>query len=471
MKLLKSFLTLGISSFIGILINTFTTPIITRIVDPVDLGKLTIFNANVGIIASFMYLGLNESFLRFFYEYKDDKRKRGLLKVCFSIPAYLSLIVTLIAIVLYKYNFIKSENNFFIFSLLFVNVILTVWNCFAGEVLQNMQESKLYSVSLLIQKVVYCFGSVLLLLLIGKNHYSILVITTCLSVFASALFSTIASKKNWNFKDAVLPENIKEIMKYSLPMYGYFVIYSIYDTLDKLIVDNLCSEYEVGIYSAAFSLVGIFLIAQTAFVVIWRPMQTEHYTNDENDMSFIETGNRYLTILMFFMAINVIMFKDILCLFLGEKYRIGAPLIPFLIFNPIINSILPTVTSGIEISKKSYINVIIIVLSLGILIGGSYLLIPILGVEGCAIAVAVSLIVRLYLTIFFSNRFKYVNYEVGKLTLIILITLAFAFIDIHINNLAIQILTYIIALLVLTAIYRSDIKDMITICKGILKKK
>lgn len=472
MNIIKGFLQVGLGTVINILLSLFTTPIITRIVDPVDYGKFQMFTTYTGIIAAFLYFGFNESLYRFFYIYDNDKDKTRLLKLCLCVPIVASLIASIIAIVLFKYNLIKIEYSMLLFVLLCINSMVTVWNTIAMEMLQNTKQSSIYSLAIVAQKFVYCVLGIILIKSISSNNLLILVFVTILSYIISSLIGVYATKKFWNFSKVSYPKNTKEIIKYSLPVYVYFVIYSFYDVVDKIIIENNFSDYEVGIYSSAFSIVGIFAIIQTAFYVIWRPIQTESYTLNADDKSLIKNGNRYMTIIMFFVGINIIVFKDILVLFLGEKYRACVGLIPFLIFNPIMNILIVTVISGIEVSKKSYLRTIIITISLISEFIISRILMPILGLYGVAISVALSLIIQYFLTLYFSNKFYYVDYGTTKTIVLILMTLALAFVSVYFSNKKLEIAIYLLSMVVLYFLYRDDIKNMLKNLKeSLLSKK
>lgn len=469
MNILKSFFTIGLSTIINILLGLLTTPIITRIVDPSEYGELLVFNTYVGIIASFMYFGLNEALWRFFYEY-DENGKKSLLKLCFSIPLVTSIIASIISIVLFKFEIIKIDFSFTIFVLLCLNVIFAVWNYISTEMLQNVQDSKYYSIATLSQKAVYSIIAIIFILLFRKNYLLILVIATALSVVVSASIGTYVTRKYWKFKDVSIPKNSVEIIKYSLPSYVYFVIYSIYDTINNLIVEHFCDEYEVGIYGSAFALVGLFAIIQTAFVVIWRPIQTEHFTLNPDDTEFISKGNMFITIIMFFVGINVIMFKDILCLFLGPSYRAGAQVIPFLVFNPIMNTLISTVNSGVEKSKKSIYKIIIIVIATSLLFGLDFILIPKYGARGAAISVAISLIVQYYLTEYISKKQYSVDYNTKKSFIIIASMLFFAYITTFYEVNILTIIVYSFVMILFVLLYKKDIKDLFDFILVSIKK-
>ena len=460
MNILKSFFQVGLGTVINILLSLFTTPIITRIVDPVDYGKFQMFTTYTGVIAAFSYFGLNESLFRFFYEYDNDKEKTGLLKLCFCIPMAVATIASIVAIILFKCNLIKIDYPLFLFILLCINSIISVWNAISTEMLQNTKQSGVYSLSIVIQKSIYCILGICLIKIINNNSLLILVTVTILSTLISTLMGTIATKKYWNFSKSTFPKNTKEIINYSLPIYVYFIIYSIYDVVDKIIIENNFSEYDVGIYTSAFSIVGLFAIIQTTFNIIWKPIQTESYSSSSEDKTLIQNGNRYMTIIMFFVGINVIMFRNIFVLFLGEKYRTCVDLIPFLVFNPIFNTLIISAISGIEYVKKSYLRTIIIAISLILELLISKLLIPTLGTYGVAISMALSLIIQYFLTVYFSNKYYYIDYGIKKMSIILFLTFVFAVATVYFSNLVIDILLYAVCTIMLYFLYRDEIQSI-----------
>jgi len=471
MNIVKQVLTIGAGTFLNILISVLTTPIITRIVDPNEYGMLTIFNTYVGMIASFCYLGLNDALLRFFFDYETKQEKKGLLKLCITIPIIISFVTSVISVYLFKIGVLKSKFTNIALFLLCLNVIFSVWNYISMEMLQNLKKSNQYSLTIVSQKITYCVSAISLLLVFKKEYFFILALSTTLSTLVSAILSTYFSKEYWNFKNISYPKNIDVIIKYAIPISIYFVIYSIYDTVTTLMVENACSEYDVGIFGSAFSLVGMFAIIQTAFTIMWRPIQTEHYTLYPNDTSILSKGNRYITVIMLFVGINVIMFKDVLCLFLGEKYRSAAQIIPFLIFNPIINTMISTVTSGIEKAKKSSSRALIIIVSIMVLYSLNSLLLPLIGARGAGISITVSLVVQYYLTVMFSNKYYYVDYGVRKSIIAILTVCGFATYVTFKSFSIIYLGLYVLCMIVFVVVYYKDIKEMVTMALSQIKHR
>ena len=465
-SILSHFASIGIGSALSIILSFLMTPIITRTVDPDVLGNFSIYTGRVGIVSSLFYFGLNDALLRFYFSYKTKKEKIGLLKMCTLIPLGASIIASVIIVFLsiVNINFINANWSTPVMIMFSLNIIAAVCNYQALEMLQNTKQSSIFSLATLMQKIVY-FSIAVTTIFIKNGHFYILIVSNLLSVATSTLIAIGFTKEYWAFKGIDFPKDYKDILKYSIPIYIYFFIYSVYDVFDKLQIEKHCSDYEVGLYTSVFSIVGVFAIVQTAFATIWKPIQTEHYIEKPDDRVFISKGNRYMTITMFFFGAFVMAFKDILVLFVGEKYRSAASVIPFLVFNPIINTLIGTVTSGIEVSKRSYLRVLIILITLLSEVLLCNLLIPTLGINGAAISMALSLIVQYYLTVFFSNRFYFVDYGIKKSIILVITTVVFAFVN---TSIGLSYLTFIILFIYLIALYvlyKKDIVDFVLYIK------
>ena len=83
--ILKKFLDIGVGTFISMLIGLLVFPIITRIVVPSELGRMSIFDMYAGIAIMVLCLGLDQAFVRFYYDSNEIDYKRYLLKSCISI--------------------------------------------------------------------------------------------------------------------------------------------------------------------------------------------------------------------------------------------------------------------------------------------------------------------------------------------------------------------------------------------------
>ena len=91
---LKHFMIIGSGTLINMLLGLFTTPIITRLVDPVEYGQFSIFTMYSGMGMMVFCVGLDQALVRYYYEREDEAYKRALLFRCVKLPVILSAVIS-----------------------------------------------------------------------------------------------------------------------------------------------------------------------------------------------------------------------------------------------------------------------------------------------------------------------------------------------------------------------------------------
>lgn len=332
---------------------------------------------------------------------------------------------------------------------------------FSMAIIRLNYNSKLYSKLQVILKILYIILAISLIYIFKKDYLLLLCIATVVSASICLIVSIYSQKEMWNFCEKDY-RNIKidfyELIKYAYPFIFSMGIAVLFQAVDKISLNIYCDYATVGVYSSAMSMVHIFAIIQTTFNTLWSPMAIEHYTKNPKDKSFYQKGNEVITIIMFFLGINLILFKDILALFLGEKYREAAFVFPFLIFNPIMYTISETTVNGLVFMKKSKCQVIVSIGACITNIIGNMILVPMLGSKGAAISTGISYIVFFSLRTILSNRYYYVDFKLRKFYLLTVVVAVYALYNTFIEMNIIGIIGYLVCMLTLFILYNTEIK-------------
>ena len=90
-KLFKKFIEFGIGNLIVLITGFISSPIITRLLLPEEFGKFSMFNTLTSLFLFILMLGLDQSYIRFFYEEDEEVRGKLLVRV-----VKLSMIVNII---------------------------------------------------------------------------------------------------------------------------------------------------------------------------------------------------------------------------------------------------------------------------------------------------------------------------------------------------------------------------------------
>lgn len=471
---MKHFFIIGGGTFLNLLLSLFTTPLITRIVDPVEYGQFSIFTMYSSMALIVLLLGMDQALLRFYYEKSNVEFKRALVFKCVGLPAVVTVIASIVVLIVAFGGIIKFEFTPIIMSLLCIYTFIQVVYRFSLNVLRLEYNSKMFSVLNIIQKVGYIVLAVPLLYAVKSNYLLILVVATTVAALVSLLVSIIYQKKIWNIRLLDMRAcdiSIKEILQYSIPLIVSMGITTLFQAIDKMSLNYYCTYTEVGIYSSTLSLVSIFAIVQSTFNTLWNPMATEHFIRNSEDRSFYQKGNQIITVIMFFMGISLILCKDVFAILLGERYREAAYILPFLIFHPIMYTISETTVTGISFMKKSKMQILIAASACITNIIGNTILVPKFGCQGAAISTGISYIVFFTMRTSISNKYFYVDFKLKKFYLLTAFVALYALYNTFIHFGFGAIVGYLVCLILLIVLYKDTIMWGIKYLLKLLKSK
>lgn len=471
---LKNFIIIGAGSFLSMFLGFLTTPIITRIVDPIDYGQFSIFTMYSNLAIMILYLGLDQSMVRYFYDNDSFEYRQALLKRCIKYPVAVTIGASFFIFLLYKTGIFKFEFDETILLCLCLYTLILVIYRFSLLLIRLQYKTKLYSLLNVVQKIAYIIVIFFLFYCTNYGHMMILVLSTMLAVILCMAISVMEENKYWNFigcKDSACSISNKALISYGYPYIISMGITALFQSIDTFSLNMYRTYAEVGIYSSAMTLVHIFNIIQTTFNTLWAPMAIEHYTKDKEDKTFYQKGNQAITLIMFFIGISLILIKDVFAIILGEKYREAAYILPFLIFNPIMYTISETTVNGLVFMKKSKLQVVVAAIACITNFIGNTILVPIYGCQGAAISTGCSYIVFFALRTFLSNKYYYIDFKLKKFVIATVLTVLYAFYNTFTTFNLLTIIFYVMTLLIMIILYQDTIKWGAHYLVNMLKQK
>lgn len=462
---LKQILQLATGAMINLIIGVLTTPIITRLVDPTEYGQLNMFNTYSSIALMIITLGLDQTFVRYYYIEADRRYKRKLLDFCFGVPIALGAIASVFIVIfhLIKPSFLGFDN---IITLCFVmNLFILILNRYGMLVLRLQYKTALFSAMNILHKALYVIIVIPFAILLKKDYLYILVIATLVSVLVSAIVSVISERRFWfdrigNYK---LKVTSRELLKFGFPLMIASGVFVLFQATDKLCVKYYGTYSDVGVYSSAQSLMAVFSIIQSTFNTLWAPKAIDHYESNPNDRNFFIRMNQIITVLMFVFGACVLLGKDVFVLLLGEKYRASSTIIPFLMFNPIMYTVSETTVTGLSITKHTTSQVIITAISAAFNFVGNMVLIPILGPKGAAVSTGLSYIVFFTMRTVFSNHYFPIDYNLKRFYIITVVFAAGCWYHMFHSFDMVIVGIFVVTICTLFLLYRSTVRDILNL--------
>lgn len=434
-KLLKQFLSFSIGSWITIIMAIITTPYVTRIISPEEFGKYNIFVLYCSIFMCLLTLGLDQSFIRFYYKEKTEARYL-LLRKTLMIPLMVLIIVLILSYPfrteIFKYIF--GEYNLYIYILFILNSLVMLINRFMMLALRMKQKGKVYSLITVAQKVMYIANIIIFYKGIGDNRY-VLIMAIVIANLTVMILNLVKERYLWielfkkaNSDSTRVKSKSRELILYGMPLLFNYIITLLFQSADKMAIQRYSGFNEVGIYSAAYSIVSLMNIIQSSFNVFWSPTAYKHYESNKDDKSFFYNVNEVVCALMFMLAITIIAFKDIIAYFLGGSYRQAIIVVPFLIFMPVFYTISETTSIGIGFMKKPKYHLYVSLTACLVNIIGNLILVPSIGFLGASISTAFSYFLYFILRTIFSERLYKIGFPIYKIVIISFVILVYGII-------------------------------------------
>ncbi|MBN1696633.1 MAG: polysaccharide biosynthesis C-terminal domain-containing protein [Spirochaetales bacterium] len=472
-SLFKTFFGFSIGPWLSAIISFIATPIITWLIVPEEFGRASMFILANSIISFIVLFGLDSSYMRYSIDIDDETKRKIIFK---SILLNIFLIIILY-IIIYIYwnvfsNLLFQNNNIIYFVLLFVANSFTVLYRYGFIVLRMKKQALKCSIISVFQVIVQSLLTIILAVF-WRKIFIVICIGYIGSMSIAFFLSIIFMKEFWfadNSKKGKRDINIWHYFLYGIPFMPTHIIFIIFESMDKMALRNWTDFSTIGVYAAAFKLVGILKIIQRSFQTFWIPVAYDKYKEDPDDKQFFIKIFDIMFIVMFLISVVFLAFKDIVILILGEGYHGASMILPFLILVPLMSTISEVTSIGINIKKKTgwhiFISIIITIINLI----GNILLVPFIGAKGAAISTGISYIVYFILKTTFSQKYFNIKFNFKKTTFILLLFLGYVFISTFIEFYWYHVL-YSVALTCLgIVLYKKQISNITQSLVNLIKK-
>lgn len=427
-ELFRKFVEFAMGSGVVLIIGFISSPIITRIILPTELGRASMFTTVTNLIIIVMTLGIDQAYVRYYNDEKEECRGK-LLRRSIKLPLLLNLILGVILIIFYKpiSNAIVEEVSFSLVLLMLVHSTFSIISKFALLNIRMKQKGKLYSSLTILNKVAYLV-IVLLAFTIFKDNYMTIVIGTIIANVIMCVVAIACDRGEWfNFKETA-PINIttKELFKYGTPFIFSMAITWIFQSIDRISLRAFSGYEQIGLYTGAMTIIALLSTFQGAFSTFWTPVAYEKYTKDPNNKKFFIEMNEIVTLIMLLVSIFIIALKDVVIMFIGPEYSGAEFIFPFLVLMPIMYTISETTVIGINFSKNTKYHINVAIISAVANVIGNLMLVPKYGATGAAISTGLAYVIFFIARTYYANKFYKVKYKLGKFSICIVVIYIFA---------------------------------------------
>ena len=318
---------------LGANILTFLMGIITAFVIPKSI--LTNDYAYIKIFAFYItYVGI--SHLGFLdgiyikygaYDYKDipKERFRGYFKYLLSLQIIESIILIMIVSALN----IDSDRSF-IMVLTIINMVIMNLTTFFAFIHQFTKRFKLFSVNLVINKLIYVFGALIFIYSNMLGYKPFVILQTLINLLILFIYIYINKELVFGKSDSII-KNLRKYLKLSKS--GFFIMIGNFMGifilgLDKLFIDIFFEVKDFAMYSFAYTLIALFFILVNSITTVIYPYLSR--MNSENSAMVYSRIRIGLSSMMSVVLVGYFVLKAIVINFL-PKYIDSLDILIFLV--------------------------------------------------------------------------------------------------------------------------------------------
>lgn len=442
----KHTLIYGVGISIGTLLTGFILiPIYTRYLTPKDYGTLEIINVIINIFSIIFTLSLQSSLIKFYSETQDKNIKNKVIKTTLFLLLISSLVsISLLYLMINNIKVLFEIRVFLLIILLFNFTSIFIPIPYA--VLRAEQQS-LKMIVLSFLGLILTLITVIYFLIFAKRGISGVLEARILTNFLILLlFAKLF------FTKGVVDFNLgKKMLIFSLPLIPASITSWVVDLSDRFFLQHFLGLSCVGIYAVGYKYASILLTSIVAFQIAWSPflISIKDKSNAKELISRIITY--YILIILFLVLFLCLFSKEIIMIITTPKFY-GSYKIVFIVCMGYFFYGWYLLGMGITyiIGKTQQVMVASIIGAFtNILL--NFLLIPLYGMRGAAIATFFSFLIMAIMLWMINQKKYFIPLEWNRI-IKIFITSSFCFIFIFLNihffiKLSILVIYFIILVL------------------------
>jgi O-antigen/teichoic acid export membrane protein len=448
----------GISTMVGRFLNFFLVPLYTNIFSPADYGIVQLIYAYTAILNIIFIYGLDSAYLKFasFKDLGDEKDNFSTPYLAvFTTSLLISFLIVINAHGIGATLSIPSEYIYLIYmsaAILFLdaNVVIPFLK------LRLDRRAKTFSLYRITNISVNIVLNVYLIVILHWGIEAIIIGNLAASAVSLLLVLTTIFK---NFKPKFHRLLFKRMLKFGLPFLPAGFAVMLVQVIDVPILQKLTDLGTVGIYKANYKL-GIFMMLfVNMFQFAWQPffLQNAKEPNAKEMFSKILTyftlvGSMILIVLSLFIN-DLAQLKIAGFSLIGPEYWSGLHIVPIVLLAYLINGMYSVFTAGIYIEEKSIYVPLITGTGAIVNVIVNFLLIPVLGITGAALATLASYLVMAFGYYFVTQKFFNVKYELKRIGHIFIAVILVGILYFYLNSIGSLFLSYKVLLLILFTLY------------------
>lgn len=399
--------------FIGVavvtqLIGFIQFPIITKSIGASSYGIFSIISTTISLLTPFAVIGIRSSIIRFLAAEKNKSIIRNDFASLYTLVFVNGLILS--AILFLFANLIATEIMNDVSAAFFVKIAAILILLYAIFDVSIAFFRSRHSLGL--QAIFVLFNTLLqftLIVLFINFHMDLtgVILALVISGLVMNITSLVIIIKKYGF---AIPnfKNVIRYIKWGLPLTPNAILFWIINISDRYMVSFFMGLTSAGIYSAAYTIGNYtsFLLSPIGLVLYPNIIKSYDEGKYEETRKYFKYSLKYLMMITIPAAFGLsVLAQPILRILTSQEFITGSIIIPIIAASAIFFCIYQISIYIIHITNKTYITFRLLIIAAIINIGLNFLLIPIWGIIGAAIATLAAYLILGILAIIITRKY------------------------------------------------------------------
>lgn len=389
-RLSRDILVYGVGEVAVKAFGLITLPIYTRIFSPDEYGTLSVVLTVAGFILAILALGGDSAFIRYFMAARTAEDRQSVTSTWIGFLGAWSVAAAVLLLPFAGEIARLATGSESAVGAIAIALLLTpirLINLMCAQLLRNEFRAFTYTVLNVLALGLIVVGSV-----VGAVVFNLGIEGVLLGTLAAELVMipirlyTSRHMLRWTFSAA----RLRELLSYGVPLVPTSLAYWVFMTSDRVLLSNLSTLEQVGLYSVAASVVNLANIAILALGQGWNPHAIQAYESDEAwARQLFARMFTYILAGFGLLAVGLTVFADTLVAFLaGADFRGAAAAVLPLAVGMVAYASTQVTAGGISLTKRTLFLAVYSWMAAAINVALNLLLIPPFGMLGAAWATA-----------------------------------------------------------------------------------
>ena len=399
-------------------------PVYLRVLTPEEYGVLGLLLALRAFLRPLNQLGLDESFLRFYYDCGDDAERRsltGTTLVAIGLASGLVLAVLLAGAPTFSRLLLGSAEHAWTLRLLALNGFLQAFLCVPHGLLRVRNEPARFARWTVGGGLGATAGRLLLVVGLRMSVFGIMLADLLASVVLVAGLSRVVDRPLGRLS----LRRAREMLRYGLPRVPTVLFQQVTMMSDRFFLERARPLSDVGVYQSGATVANVLRIYPEAFRRAWMPFAFEKLEQPDAPRQFAQLATVAFAVLVYGTLGIAVLAGPVVQILAPPPYHGATAVVPFLVLAVALHGAAVFLTTSLNVAKRTRALPVAGAVAAAVTVAGHMTLIPRFGLVGAAGATAAGQAARVIVMTVAAQRLYRIPYETGRLFRTALVGFAF----------------------------------------------